>query len=1331
MDTSHYKTLLPILCFMLCAFCLVIPRGGYAQTVLSIHPEESCNSSSSIPGDCQTLDMVLEGLQSNTTLFLSPGNYTVRNNYSVMNKSDVSIIGNPEDPGSVIIECDDSFGLVFISIQRLHITGLTVRDCGFKGKDRVRELFAYVRTFIVLFFEPLSDFSTGIFMVDCQDLVLENVTIRENEGFGLVGINIVGDTIFSRVNLISNYPAVCVVKREHLSQPGGSGGGLFLLYQDYIKNELNEMNNNSTFLFEHGLIKHNYNCRLDPYAVQYNKLSRSLDQTFADNNTIIGSGGVTINIGQSSYHLNGTITHCNFTRNSGLYHGAGVEITQFKKTSNCHVYVTNSWFYKNGGLLNGLGEEALDPFGAIVAVFYAPAPKEIVDAEIRSMLLLQTERTVNLHKCNFVGNTAKSGAGITVYSFGPTSEFVGDKITISHCYFLSNKADYGSAIFVTEISYSAFESGLQVTIDTIQVINNTRLDVSLSGSFQSGTTGVVDINYVNASFIGWNRFSQNGATALSAYSAILTMSDTSVFSKNVGTKGGGMSLDTESYLVLTGQSTKLVFLNNRALVYGGAIYVNFGAVRANTYDCFLFFDEIDVFCDVFETCSLPNNRFYFEFLNNEAPFGSAIFGSNLQQCPWNPNGANLIEVSDIVNGTSDLDPNQLPLLFIPPLKVDNTSVNTIAFTIWTLNELGYVDNITKTVRPGEEFFLPLGAFDRLEQSVPLTIFSQLGDNNVSVAYSTIGASNRFLLAGGDQKVLSDVPVRVYGAEDMEYTVTITSNEAVVQFHIFVSLANCSEGFEFNDISLSCDCEISKFLDGVTCNNNGTVNYLEDNWIGIDEDENYIQAPCILGFCEPGLSMIELSNRDDQCRNNRSGILCGQCIEGHSRILGGNFCDLCGDDNYLSLIIVFAALGILLFIILALFNITITDGFVNGFIFYANIVSVYTSTFLPVTELRGTPPQVLISFLNLNFGIKSCFFVGATELDLAGLTLLFPIYLMLILLAVTLFGKWVTHKKVSSLFQKINITHIFATLFLYSYASLLETCITLLAFINVEGAHPSLRWAPDPNVVYSPGLHLFLVILCALIVAILIPLPILLLIPRVSFRVPYVKKLKPLIDAFIAPFAAGRSFWISFRLLFRLLIFVIAAVGVSTKQLVIMSILIASLTILQAYLKPYNTTSRNIVDILLMFNLTLFSIIAVFLFEKNLTNEQEIMDVMFAFTYIFSIMLFVLFFHYVLKRFNCTSLPYEKVITWLLKEIHLITDYLSDPTNCCSRIRKKNANVFDNDLSGNSGLRGVVTHTSVELNSQLEETTFSTLREVLLEDEPRSSNNSRWSGKKTS
>ncbi len=72
----------------------------------------------------------------------------------------------------------------------------------------------------------------------------------------------------------------------------------------------------------------------------------------------------------------------------------------------------------------------------------------------------------------------------------------------------------------------------------------------------------------------------------------------------------------------------------------------------------------------------------------------------------------------------------------------------------------------------------------------------------------------------------------------------------------------------------------------------------------------------------------------------------------------------------------------------------------------------------------------------------------TELDLTGLTLIFPLYLMFILLAFALFGKYVTHKRVSNFYQQINITRVFATLLLLCYASVMETCIAVLTILPV-------------------------------------------------------------------------------------------------------------------------------------------------------------------------------------------------------------------------------------------------------------------------------------------
>ena len=70
--------------------------------------------------------------------------------------------------------------------------------------------------------------------------------------------------------------------------------------------------------------------------------------------------------------------------------------------------------------------------------------------------------------------------------------------------------------------------------------------------------------------------------------------------------------------------------------------------------------------------------------------------------------------------------------------------------------------------------------------------------------------------------------------------------------------------------------------------------------------------------------------------------------------------------------------LLVFAILTL-NLTVTQGLINGLIFYANIVWAYKMVFFPagIQENHGgfLFLQGFVSWLNLDFGIEACFFVG--------------------------------------------------------------------------------------------------------------------------------------------------------------------------------------------------------------------------------------------------------------------------------------------------------------------------------------------------------------------
>ena len=110
--------------------------------------------------------------------------------------------------------------------------------------------------------------------------------------------------------------------------------------------------------------------------------------------------------------------------------------------------------------------------------------------------------------------------------------------------------------------------------------------------------------------------------------------------------------------------------------------------------------------------------------------------------------------------------------------------------------------------------------------------------------------------------------------------------------------------------------------------------------------------------------------------------------------------------YLLLLIVFALAGLLLIIFLITLNLTVSEGTINGIIFYANIVHINRSIFFPSTE--ANPLAIFIAWLNLDLGIETCFYNGMDAYAKAWLQFVFPVYIWLIglpFLGPQLFSPW--------------------------------------------------------------------------------------------------------------------------------------------------------------------------------------------------------------------------------------------------------------------------------------------------------------------------------------
>ena len=111
------------------------------------------------------------------------------------------------------------------------------------------------------------------------------------------------------------------------------------------------------------------------------------------------------------------------------------------------------------------------------------------------------------------------------------------------------------------------------------------------------------------------------------------------------------------------------------------------------------------------------------------------------------------------------------------------------------------------------------------------------------------------------------------------------------------------------------------------------------------------------YCKTQTVNITLDNPDIQCEQNRRGVLCGACTANHSLLFGSSKCQVCS-NIYLTLLLPFAAAGVVLVVFYTVLRLTVATGAVNSFIVYANIVQVNRNLFLPSNS-------VLIAWLNLN------------------------------------------------------------------------------------------------------------------------------------------------------------------------------------------------------------------------------------------------------------------------------------------------------------------------------------------------------------------------------
>ena len=154
---------------------------------------------------------------------------------------------------------------------------------------------------------------------------------------------------------------------------------------------------------------------------------------------------------------------------------------------------------------------------------------------------------------------------------------------------------------------------------------------------------------------------------------------------------------------------------------------------------------------------------------------------------------------------------------------------------------------------------------------------------------------------------------------------------------------------------------------------------QSQWVGMIQDDNgtngtvAVSEYCPLDYCKKEKSNVTLSEPDTQCEHNHSGILCGGCQPSLSLALGSERCLPCS-NKYLALLIPLALAGPALVFCIKFLDVTISQGTLNGLIFYANIFVVcYTRPLTPMAWDRPNFTSSKVTHQHRAAGDKASYF----------------------------------------------------------------------------------------------------------------------------------------------------------------------------------------------------------------------------------------------------------------------------------------------------------------------------------------------------------------------
>lgn len=1008
---------------------------------------------------------------------------------------------------------------------------------------------------------------SGIAVVSSSQVTLEHITVTNCGSKTLDG---------SSVSVYLNN--VHDVVLNSISVQNGSGAGIVLVnclnllliessfaQNDAIPNEIDLLNGGNVFI--------TYNQWVSDYdeGGEYSLTVLRTNSSFARSDAITGhGGGIQIVLsGVETYTVNILIDSVVLRGNFGRQGG---NLDLYVQSTCCYTFLLN-----NSLLVGGLGE-----FGAGM----------IIDHVSNSVT---GNTSIVLQNTEFINNRAISGGGLSVYWFRNSHSAT---VVIRDCIIRGNSGESGSGFLAYSTKDLLRCSSLIIVMSNVTIESN-QIDNSITDSPKGGVV-LIDVHILMEFITIQNHLS----SGLLVIASIITFQNDSYFINNTGVNGGGIAMYDSSILVIS-PPAKLSFIDNHATEYGGAIYI-LQEININyllvTDDCFYRNTE----GSNIETGENGTIEMWYYFDSNTAAItGDILYGGNVSQCSHFK-----LEFGSFNN------------------TVESSPISSDAIQVCFCDEDG-LPNCSKmkksvSLTPGEEHFTLLAVVGQegglTRGTIQFTQYPMGG--RLSVADLNATCSNVSFTVSS-QVTETVIPI---------YTSLISSNDPnsdTLAKIINVTVQQCPFGFDIVDSSMcQCKSELSKL--GFSCDIGSEtiscdVNTCAKVWIKYVNDtdcqELLVSKNCPFDYCNSNSITFSVTETPDiQCAHNRSGLLCGECSEGFSLVLGSNSCKECS-NAYISLVIPFALAGIGLVAFIIALNMTVTSGTINGLIFYANIIKLYEHAIFTDGQLPFL--SEFISWVNMDLGIETCFFHGMDACSKMWLQFVFPVYIWLLVLAIILVAR---RFPMSLMVVTSNAVPVLATLVLLSYTKLIRAVISALYIARVDCK--GVVWRVDPDATDSACYIILVVISTLIFVSLILPYTLfLLLLPLIGgplsnymlFR-KFSNKLKPFIDAYGGPYKDRYRFWTGLLLSIRVILALVVPFdeGAVISIDLLLFILIGLVTVYVVSGGVYNNVRKSYVEVFFILNLTIIA------YVTSEQNKEEFETKRLAYIIILMVSAFLVF-----------------------------------------------------------------------------------------------------------